>query len=157
MIKKLIFALFGLVLISLSSCFKMEEVEIKEIKSVKLIEFSDKGLQVESNIRIENPNSFDIKVVDSDFHVVVNNREIGHAHISSDLMIPASSNDFHTLMLTSAHKDLAANAIPSLIAITATGKDKLNFKVEGFIVGKVWWISKKVEVGHEGEVDLKLY
>ncbi len=150
-------ALLGIITILLSSCFKIEEVEIKEIKSVKLLEFSDKGLLVESSVRIDNPNNYDIKVVDSEFNVTVNNKKIGKARIGSDLNIPASSKEFHTLLLQSSHSDLSASAIPNLIAITATGKDKLDFKVDGFIVGKVWWISKKVDVGHEGEVDLKLF
>jgi LEA14-like dessication related protein len=141
----------------LSSCFKIEEVEIKEIKSVKLLEFTDKGLLVESNIRIDNPNKYDIKVVDSEFNVVVNNKKIGKAHIGSELNIPASSQEYHTLLLESSTSDLSSTAIPSFIAITATGKDQLHFKVDGYIVGKVWWIKKKVDVGHEGKVDLQLF
>jgi len=141
----------------LTSCFRMEEVKIKEIKSVKLLEFSEEGLVVESNIQIDNPNIYDIKLVNSEFNIMVNNRKIGKAHIGSDLKIPASSNDYHTLLLKSSTSDLSSSAIPSLIAITATGKDKLYLEVDGFIVGKVWLISKKVDVHHEGEVDLSLF
>lgn len=151
------FAFLTIVLISLSSCFKIEEVKIKEIKSVKLLEFTDEGLLVESNLQIDNPNGYDIKVVDSEFNVVVNNKKIGKARINSDLNIPGNSNEFHTLLLKSNHSDLSASAIPSLIAITASNRDKLDFKVDGYIVGKVWWFKKKVEVGHEGKVDLKLF
>lgn len=143
--------------LSLSSCFNIEEVEISEIKSVKLLELNDNGLLVESEIRILNPNNYDIKVVDSDFNVAVNDRKIGKAKILSKLTIPASSNDLHTVKLQSEHEDLLATAIPNLIAITATGKDRLAFKVDGFIVGKVWWIKKKVKVAHEGKVDLELF
>jgi len=37
------------------------------------------------------------------------------------------------------------------------GSDKINFKVDGFIVGKAFLFKKKVEVSHEGIVPLKLY
>lgn len=148
----------GLLLaLSLSSCIRIEEVEIKEIRSVKLLEFSDKGLLVESQVEIHNPNNYDIKIVNSNFNVEVNKKRIGEAKIDQKITIPASSSEFHSLLLRSEHKDLAANAIPTLIAITATGKDQLDFKVDGFIVGKVWWIKKKVAVGHSGKVDLKLF
>lgn len=149
--------LFILLTLSLSSCFKIEEVEITEIKSVKLLEFTDNGLLVESSVKIDNPNNFDIKVVDSEFNVVVNNKKIGKARIDSDLKIPSSSQEYHTLLLRSTNSDLSASAIPNLIAITASGRSKLDFKVDGFIVGKVWWFNRKVEVAHEGKVDLKLF
>lgn len=153
-IRKLVFGLF---IISLTACIRIEEVEIREIKSVKLLEFSDQGLLVESNIKIYNPNDYDIKVVGSDFNIEVNDHNIGNAHISSKLEIPASSNEFHSLRLKSSYKDLRSGAIPNLIAITASGDDQLDFKVKGEIVGKVWWFKKRVEVGHEGKVDLKLF
>lgn len=152
-----LFLFFGLILLGLSSCFRIEDVEIKEIKSVKLLEFTEEGLLVESEIRIENPNSYDIKVVGSEFKVEVNKAAIGDAQIINTLSIPGKSSDYHTVKLRSTQQELSASAIPSLIAITASGKDELDFKVNGFIVGKVWLFKKKVDVAHEGKVDLKLF
>lgn len=157
MIKKSLLIALSITVLTLSSCFNIDEVKITEIKSVKLLEFSDKGLLVESNVKIHNPNNFDIKVVGSDFKVKVNKKAVGNAHIKSDLLIPASSDDFHTLILESTNEDLAPFAIPNLIAITASGSDKFNFKVDGFIEGKVWWFKKKVAMEHEGDVVLKLF
>lgn len=147
----------GLILLGLSSCFRIENVEIKEIKSVKLLEFTEEGLLVESEIMVENPNIYDIKVVGSDFKVEVNKAPIGDAQIIGKLNIPAKSSEYHRVKLRSTPKELSANAIPKLIAITAGGKDELDFKVDGFIVGKVWLFKKKVDVAHEGKVDLKLF
>jgi LEA14-like dessication related protein len=155
--KQSFYLLFGLILLSLSSCFRIEDVEIKEIKSVKLLEFTEKGLLVESEIMIANPNSYDIQVVGSEFNVVVNKAAIGEASIVNKLRIPGKSSDFHKVRLRSSPKELASNAIPKLIAITASGKDELDFKVDGFIVGKVWLFKKKVDVAHEGKVDLQLF
>jgi len=152
-----LYFLIAITLVGFSSCFNMQDVEIKEILSVKLLELSEDGLVVESQIQIINPNAYDIKVVDSDFNVEVNKKAIGEAQIISKLTIPGKSSEFHTLRLRSTQKELTATAIPSLIAITAMGKDELDFKVDGFIVGKVWLFKKKVEVAHEGKVDLKLF
>jgi len=157
MIKKCRFLILSVGVIFLSSCFQIEDVEIKEIKSVKLLELSQDGLVVESEIRIKNPNRYDIEVVESDFNVKVNQRAIGDAQIISKLSIPGNSSEFHTLKLKSTPKDLTASAIPSLIAITAGGADELDFEVDGFIVGKVWVFKKKVDVDHKGKVDLKLF
>ncbi|MAY84320.1 MAG: hypothetical protein CMP59_09340 [Flavobacteriales bacterium] len=149
--------IYAMVLLGFSSCIKIEDVEIKEIRSVKLLEYSEEGLTVESEIQINNPNSYDIEVTQSEFKVQVNEYAIGDAKIISDLKIPESSSDFHTVKLRSSHKDLKSTAIPHLIAITASGKDKLDFKVDGFIEGKVWFFKRKVDVAYEGEVDLELF
>jgi LEA14-like dessication related protein len=152
-----LYLFIGLILLGLSSCFRIEDVEIKEIKSIKLLEFTEEGLLVESEIMISNPNFYDIKVVDSDFKVEVNKASIGDAQIIGKLNIPGNSNEYHTVRLRSTPQELSVNAIPKLIAITASGKDELDFKVNGFIVGKVWLFKNKVEVAHQGEVDLKLF
>ena len=149
---------FLLVLLSfLTSCIQYEEVEIKHIKSVKLVEFSDKGLVVESNIQIKNPNNFDLSVVDSEFDVFVKNNKIGKASIDSKVSIPSKSEAYHKVILRSDYKELAPGALPNLIALTALGSDKIDFKVDGFITGKAFFFKKKVHVTHEGKVPLKFY
>ena len=157
--KKSFVQLFSLLIIigSLSSCFNYEEVEIKDIKSIKLLEFSDKGLVVESVIQIYNPNSYDLNVVDSEFEVSVKNSLIGNAFIDSKVEIPANSEDYHTVVLKSNYKDLAPGALATLMTITAMGGDDIYFKVDGFIIGKAYFIKKKVHVSHEGKVPLKLF
>lgn len=146
-----------LISILLTSCFNYEEVEIKDIKSVKLVEFSDKGLTVESEIKIFNPNNFDIKVVNSEFDVSVEGDKICKSRINNTLEIPKNSEEYHRLIMRSDYKDLEPGVFPKLIAITAMGSDKIDFKVEGFITGKAFLFKKKVEIKHEGKVPLKLF
>jgi LEA14-like dessication related protein len=149
-------SLFLILATTLTSCFNYEEVEITDIKSVKLLEFSDKGLVVESEIQITNPNNFTLSVVDSDFDVYIKNKRIGKAYIDSKVKISKNSSDYHIVVLKSDYEDLASGAMTNLIALTM-GSDKINFKVEGFIVGKAFLFKKKVKVSHEGIVPLKLY
>jgi hypothetical protein len=44
-----------------------------------------------------------------------------------------------------------------LLSLTAGSKERIDFKIDGYIVGKAFMISKKVEVHHEGLVPLKLF
>jgi len=152
-----LFPILLFISILLSSCFKYEEVEIKDIKSVKLLEFSDKGLTVESEIKISNPNNFDIKVVNSEFNVSVQGDKICKSRIDNKLDIPKNSEAYHTLIMRSDYKDLEPGVFPKLIALTSMSSDKINFKVDGFITGKAFMFTKKVEVSHEGKVPLKLF
>ena len=146
-----------LISIVLTSCFQYEDVEIKDIKSLKLLEFSDKGLVVESEIQIINPNNFEITVVNSEFEVYVQGSKICKSSIDNEVKIPKNSEDYHTLIMKSDYKDMAEGAFVKLIAITAMDTDNIDFKVEGSITGKAFIFKKKVDVSHEGKVPLKLF
>lgn len=146
-----------LIAASFTSCFSYEEVEIRDIKSVKLKEFSTNGLVVESEIKLYNPNKFDIKVVNSDFDVYVEGSKICKSRIDNKISIPRESEAYHTLIFKSDYKDLTDGALPKLIGITAMGKDEIDFKVDGSITGKAYIFKKKVKVSHEGKVPLKLF
>lgn len=151
------FGFFVMMALLLSSCFKYEEVEIIDIKRVKLIEFSDKGLIVESEIKIKNPNSFDLSVVNSEFDLSIKNTKLATASIDGKIKIPKESNDYHTVILKSDYKDFAPGALPNMLMLTMGGSGKLPFKVEGFVTGKAYFITKKVKVEHEGIVPLELF
>lgn len=145
-----------IIVLSFSSCLTFEEVTITDIKSVKLLEFSDKGLLVESEIQITNPNSMNLSVVDSEFNVFIKNKKLAKAYIDSDLKIPKNSSEYHTVLMRSDYKDLADGALSNILALTM-GRDNIQFKVEGFIVGKAFLLRKKVKVSHEATVPLKLF
>ncbi|MBL4710877.1 MAG: LEA type 2 family protein [Flavobacteriales bacterium] len=145
------------ILLFLSSCFKYEEVTIKDIKTVRLIEFSEKGLIVESEIKIDNPNSYKISIINSEFDIFVNNKRLAKAKIDNKISIPKNSSEYHKVILKSDYKDFASGALVNMLALTMSGNDKVKFKVEGFIVGKAFFIKKKVKVNHEDVVPLKLF
>lgn len=150
-------ALFFLISISLTACFNYEDVEIKEVKSIKLLDLSDQGLSVESEIKISNPNSFKLSVSKSEFDFYIRGKKLGKASIEGKLKIPAKSEQYHKVILVSKSKDMSPNALPILIGLTASGRDKINFKVEGFIEGKAFLFKRKVNVSHSGIVPLELY
>src|SRR5690554_2952064 len=84
-------AFIAFISLLLSSCVNYDEVEIKEIQEVKLVSFSDKGLIVDSKVKISNPNIFDIKVVGSKLDVIVQGRVIGSTKIDGKLVLPSKS------------------------------------------------------------------
>jgi len=155
--KYLKYCLIGLCLISLSSCYQYEEVEIKEIKSVKFVELSEKGLVVESEIKLYNPNNYNIKILKSNFDVYVKDLKVGTARIDNKLNIEKDSERYYNLIIKSDYKDINESAIPKLIALTALGSDKIPVKIDGYLVGKVFLIRKKIEIEKEELVPLKLF
>tara|TARA_R110002072_G_scaffold157619_2_gene308296 strand:- start:1710 stop:2189 length:480 start_codon:yes stop_codon:yes gene_type:complete len=143
--------------IFLSACFSYEEVEILDIKSIKLVDFSDKEIIVNTEVEIFNPNDFDIKVVKSEFDVFMKGDRIGKAYIDNKLKIKKNSRMVHALVLKSDHTKEGLASIPKLLALTMNSPERIQFKVDGFIVGKAFLFKKKIHVSHQGLVPLKFY
>ncbi len=151
------FILGLLFMLSLSACVNYEEVEITDIKSIRLVELTDRELQVETEVEIENPNSFEITVVESSFRVTVEDKAIGTASILDQVSVAGNSKKYYKLLLNSSLEDLEQNAMTNLLAITASGKDNIKFKIDGYIIGKALFNKRKVQISREGEVPLKLF
>jgi LEA14-like dessication related protein len=148
---------FLLCTILFTSCVNYDQIEIKDIQEVNLVSFSDKGLIVDSKVKISNPNIFDIKIVDSKLDVIVQGKPIGSTKIDGKLVLPSKSEEFHTLRLKSSFNDLGKNALSNLIAITASNNKQIEFKFEGYIVGKVFIIKRKIKIDHKDSTLLKLF
>ncbi len=145
-----------IIVLSLSSCLKYEEVKITNIKYVKLVEFSKKGLIVESEIKIKNPNSFQLSMVDSEFDLYVKGSKLAKARVANTIKIPKNSEEYHTVVMKSEYEDFADGALVKMLGLTL-GSSEIDFKVDGYATGKAFFIKKKVHVTHAGKVPLKLY
>lgn len=152
-LKKIIFNL--ILIVGLTSCVNFEEVEITDIKQIKVEEFGNKSLTLAAEIKIKNPNSFSIKLVDSKFDLFIKNEKIGIGEIVSDLKLPSQSNDYYDVRIKSEFSDLKTNTLMSLMQSSIFMKKKVPFKVKGFVKGRALMITKKIDLEHSGDVPLK--
>ena len=150
------FSFLIVLLLNFSSCIQYEEVEITSIKHVKLLEFSKKGLIVESEIKIKNPNSFKLSVVDSEFDIYVKGSKLAKAKIDNKIVLPKNTEEFHKVVMKSDYEDFADGALVKMLGLTL-GSGDIDFKVDGYVTGKAFFIRKKVHVTHEEKVPLKLF
>lgn len=151
-LKKLFY--FLIISILLSSCVDYEEVTLSEIKSIKLLELGSSGLTIESELKLNNPNSYSIKVTESKFDVYIKNNKIGVASIASPLELSKSSDDYHLVKLITTFEENQANTLPGILAMSALGGGKIDVKLDGFIEGKAMFIKKRIEIVHEEKVPL---
>ena len=148
------FSVILILILSFSSC-AYEEVEITDIKYVKLIEFSQKGLVVESEIKIKNPNGFQLSMVDSEFDIYIKGSKLAKANVDNNIRIPKNSDEYHKVAMKSNFEDFADGALVMLLGLTL-GSKEIDFKVDGYVTGRVFLIKKKVHVSHEEKVPLRL-
>lgn len=138
----------------LSSCVNYEEVTLSDIKSIKLLELGNKGLTIETELKLNNPNAYSIKVTKSEFDVYIKNNKIGVASIASPLELSKSSDDYHLVKLITTFEENQANMLPGLLAMSALGSGKIDVKLDGYIEGKAMFIKKRIELVHEEKVPL---
>ncbi len=148
------FSVILILILSFSSC-AYEEVEITDIKYVKLIEFSQKGLVVESEIKIKNPNGFQLSMVDSEFDIYIKGSKLAKDNVDNNIRIPKNSDEYHKVVMKSNFEDFADGALVRLLGLTL-GSKEIDFKVDGYVTGRVFLIKKKVHVSHEEKVPLRL-
>src|SRR5690554_442668 len=96
----LLFISFSL-LFTLRSCVNYDEIEIQEVKSVKLLNFSEKGVLVESEIKINNPNSFAVSIVGSELKFSIKGMKIGTTTIKDKIKLKGNTSKYYTLQLES--------------------------------------------------------
>lgn len=140
-----------------SSCFNMDDVEIKDIRSIKIVNSSNEGITLGTNLKIANPNFFDIKVTDSDFDLFIKGKRIGSASMVNKITIPSKSEEYHDIELYSDYKNLDEDMITQIMGSALFGSKDVQFKVKGEVTGKVWFFRKRIDLEHEGEVPLNLF
>jgi LEA14-like dessication related protein len=142
---------------SLTSCFTYEEVKLKDIKSLKILEFSGEKLKIESQLQLMNPNSYSIKITDSQFDVYIKNEKIGVAKIDSPVKIEANSDEYKKVKISSTIEKGQFNMLTGIVAMSAFGKNEINFKLDGFVKAKAMLIQKKIDIVHEGKVPIEFF
>lgn len=144
--KNLIYCL--LVLLTLSSCLEIQDVDFKGMDGVKLEKMENKKLALKLGIKIENPNFFSIKIKPSVVDVFVNDELIGKAYLDESIkLIHKKENTY----FAKVHVDLEDGALIKFVKYTL--KLKVQLRVKGKIKGSVYGIPKKVDIDEVKEVD----
>jgi LEA14-like dessication related protein len=150
--RKVFFSLLMLSL-ALSSCTLYKDVEVVHVGEIRVTEMGQDGVKAEIDLTLSNPNSFNVKLVDSDIDVWVNNAPIGKVRLAENLLINKKSNEPLVLKLMSSYDDLSPDFLATALSLIFARNAQ--FKAEGYIKGKALLIGKKVDVQVDQEVKLK--
>jgi LEA14-like dessication related protein len=86
-----------LITLSLSSCKRYEEIEIKKITAVEFKGFENNRVNLDINMLIDNPSIHNINLQKIDVKVYLNNKYIGKMQNTEELKIKRRSTDNYTL------------------------------------------------------------
>lgn len=134
----------------LSSCFEVEELDFNGIDGVKLEKLEKKSLDLTLGVKVSNPNGFTIKVKSCDLEVYAEDVLIGRAKIDKKIKLLKKKEDTYNVPV---HIDLEDGVLLKFIKFAL--KDKVKFRLKGFVKGSVLGISKKMDVDETKEIEGK--
>lgn len=139
--------------ITLTSCFKYEEVVMKEVTNVSVNSFSANNIEIKVDMRIINPNNYKISIVDSDLELFVKNKKVGTSKIKDKIELPKNSDETHQIVVKTTVEDMIGTAIPVILSVLF--EDSVDLQVKGEIKAHAKSLSKSFPVDFKERVKLK--
>ncbi|MBL4703637.1 MAG: LEA type 2 family protein [Flavobacteriales bacterium] len=106
-------------------------------------------------MKIQNPNTYNIKVKKTTFDLFLNGKSIGKAKMLDDMKLLKSSTEIHNVVFESSYKELSKGLMSSLgLLFGGTAK----FRIRGKAKAKAFGIGVKFDVDFVEEIkasDLK--
>ena len=148
-------SLLVLIVISftLTSCFKYEDVVMKEVTNVSVNSFSANNIEIKVDMRIINPNNYKISIVDSDLELFVKNKKVGTSKIKDKIELPKNSDETHQIVVKTTVEDMIGTAIPVILSVLF--EDSVDLQVKGEIKAHAKSLSKSFPVDFKERVKLK--
>lgn len=138
---------------TLTSCFKYEDVVMKEVTNVSVNSFSANNIEIQVDMRIINPNNYKISIVDSDLELFVKNKKVGTSKIKDNIDLPKNSDETHQIVVKTTVEDMIGTAIPVILSVLF--EDSVDLQVKGEIKARAKSLSKSFPVDFKERVKLK--
>ena len=143
-----------LTIIFLSGC-KYQDIEIKDIKSLKLGKTNTKEINLSASIDVNNPNNYKIKIIKYDFDIKINGQEFKLYKDNVGINIPKKFNGNIPVSIKLTKKGQGILSIKSLILIGKIVKNRsINIEVKGYVKAGMFIVSKKIPVNKKRTIKL---
>ncbi len=133
----------------LTSCFSYKEIELGDVENVRLNKASNGGLEIKSDMLINNPNNYKIKIKKLDADVLVNGKKVGKIELNKKVVLPKKSEQVQTFTVNTQLSDLLSAAPTVLFG------GPITLQLKGYIKGKVFIFSKKLPLDEERQLSPK--
>ncbi len=144
----LVYLILLLSSLTLSSCFSYKELELSDIKDVKLNRANGK-LEVQAGIHIKNPNNYKIKIKKIEADMLVNDNKVGKIHLVKKVVLPRKSDQVQNFTVNTELSNLLG-ALPSVLL-----SREIKMQLKGHIQGKVFLFSRKFPLEAEEKISTK--
>jgi len=149
-IKKIL--IYTSILVFFNSCFEYEEVDFKGIQNFKLENKSAENLLMRLDIKVNNPNTYNITIKPTTLDIFVNGKFAGKTKMKDKIILKKNTTAVYPLYMQAKTKDIM-NSIPVSLGALLSGKVKMGIK--GNVKAKAYGVGKKFYINEEETVYLK--
>lgn len=146
------FAFFAIVAIAFTSCLQYKEVTYSGVKDVAIQSFENNELKLKITVKVNNPNSYKIRLTKGKFNIKSDDIELGSFDLSEKTVIPAETLGDVDVFVSTKFKSLFS---PKLLGLMAKVKsNQIPITVEGYVIAKAKIFSKKVKFNKSENISL---
>jgi LEA14-like dessication related protein len=149
------FGFILLLLLSSSGCTQFKEVQLSQIGGVKIIKITDKGIEMELGMKINNPNNYAFSIYRSSFDIKLAGVDMGTAVLSKKEKVAANSDEMHNFHITTTFNKLLEGGLGGIFALFGKKNTEVeingNLKVGKFLIRKSIPIARKQKVGLDNQ------
>ena len=137
-----------LTIIFFTSC-KYQDVEIIDIKDIKLGKTNTKEINLNAVIEINNPNNYKIKISKYEFDIKINGQSFRLSEEYADIKIPKRFKGSIPISFKLTKIEQGIFSLSSLLAFSKIiTKRSANIEIQGYVKAGIFLISKKIHL-HE--------
>lgn len=152
--KNSIIFLISFFVVLLTSCGKVEDIEIREVKSFEFKGIASNTANFSADILIFNPNRYKIKIKEIDVKVLADNTYIGRMICNEEVIIPSNSE---TLLNIPCGIRIANIFSGASTLYRLTNKNNVKVELDGTVTAQVKMIKKKIKINRSMTVDPSKY
>ena len=126
------------------SCSNLKPIELKKVESVKILNSSAQGIDMEVNMVISNPNFLKFTITEGDLNIVLNKIDMGKAQLKNKVPIPAHSEVSQKFVIHVGVSNALLGGFASLLSIFK--KNNASVTMTGTIRARALGISRTFPV-----------
>lgn len=141
-----------MLVICLTSCLGLKEVNITGIKDITVVGQDENGLRLNVLVGIENPNNMRIKIKNAEIDALANGNKLGTAILAEKVIIQKRSSEMVPMDFYLKGKDLFSGSAGAILSTLLSQRAEVQMK--GEIKIKAYGIGKKIPVDMKQEITL---
>ena len=136
----------------LTACFDYEDVEFRGVQNVGLEGRSEGNITLRIDMKVNNPNNYNIKIKKSALDVYVNGSKVGRTKMKNNIVLKKNYQEVYPLYLSLSEKELKSSALSTIGSFL---KGSMKVRIKGDIKAKVYGVGKKFPIDIEEPVNFR--
>ncbi len=136
----------------LTGCFSYKDLNFDGVENFKMGKIEEGSIDFGFDVKLENPNNYNIKIKPTDLQVFLGENELGMARLDKKLVIKKNSKASYPVVINAKLLQAAGAGFSSVMELAT--KKSADVRIVGPVKGSVYGITRKMEVDETRSIDL---